>query len=465
MIRLLLLVVPLAALAGCKTENKAFCGDPNNAGLQGCPGDATNGGGCGSDGDCKIMGFPACEKTINNGTCEPCTASNPGACMGTTPRCESNACVACVDDMQDCKGGVCLATGDCADTSHIIYASGVSTKLADCGDATTPCSLNTALGMVTPTRNVVKLVDQNKAPFSSANGFTVSSDVTIDARGATLNRPANGPILTVMGGKTLTLLGGTIQGTAGMDGDGISCTGSGSTLVAIDTEVENNAQSGINADTCTLTLTRVTIHNNSQKAGAFAPGINVNKGSITLAQSRIDSNNGGGLSITNAVFQIVGNVFSNNGPPGTPDPPSPVGGISISTAGNSANRLDFNTITGNHAQAGNGPGLQCTAGGLVVRNNIIYSNNDNLVAQFGGNCQPAYSDIGFITIDMNNNTHADPMFGTGFHLTASSALLGKADPNSDLTGIASKDIDGEPRVERAGAGADIGADQYYPPKP
>ncbi len=451
MIRSLLLVVPLAALAACKTTSPNYVA-----------GDGSNGPACGSDGECKMAGLPACE--MSTGTCEPCTAMNLGVCMGTTPRCENNACVACVDDVTDCKGGVCLPTGDCADASRIIYASGVSTKLADCGDATTPCSLNTALGMVTPTLNVVKLVDQNKAPFASANGFTVSSDVTIDARGATLNRPSDGPILTVMGGKTLTLLGGTIQGTVGTDGDGISCTGSGSALVAIDTKVENNAQSGINADTCTLTLTRVTVNNNSQKMGAFAPGINVSKGSIALTQSRIDSNNGGGLSITNAVFQIVGNVFSNNGPPGAPDPQSPVGGVSLSAPGNPANRLDFNTIAGNHAQAG-GPGLQCTAGNLAVRNNIIYNNNDNTMPQFGGNCQPMYSDLGFPTTDINNNTHVDPMFGTSFHLSASSPLLGKADPNSDLTGIASQDIDGEPRVKRSGMGADIGADQYYPPNP
>jgi hypothetical protein len=54
------------------------------------------------------------------------------------------------------------------------------------------------------------------------------------------------------------------------------------------------------------------------------------------------------------------------------------------------------------------------------------------------------------------------MFGTAFQLTANSPLLGKADPNADLGGIALKDINGEPRVKRPGMGADIGADQYYP---
>jgi hypothetical protein len=296
----------------------------------------------------------------------------------------------------------------------------------------------------------------------------VTNDVTIDARvngGGTLSRSDNGPVITVMGGKTLTMLGGIVHGTVNKNGEGIKCSGQGSGLVAVDARIENNDLSGINADMCTVNLTRVTIINNSQKSGTFVPGINVSMGSIGLTQSRIDSNNGGGLSITSATFQIVGNVFSNNGPLGVPDPPSTIGGIFIMTTGNSANRLDFNTITGNHAQPGNGPGLQCTAGSLSVRNNIIYNNNDNLAAQFGGNCQPTYSDLGFVTIDVNNNMHADPMFGAAFHLTETSSLVGNADPNSDLTGIAEKDIDGEKRSKRSGAGADIGADQYYPPKP
>jgi len=458
MIRLLLLVIPLAVLAGCRTENKAFCEDPNNAGLQGCPGDATNGGGCGSDGECKTPGFPVCVKANDEGICKACSDTNKGACKDTTPRCESNACVACVADAQDCGGGVCLATGDCAAPSRIIHATSNSTKTKDCGDAATPCGLTGALMLATADgKSVIKLDDPG--PFTQ-NGFTVSNDVTIDARGATLTRADPGPVLTVMGGKTLTLLGGTVHGTIGKNGDGIKCMGSA--LIAADTKVDNNDLSGINADTCTLTLSRVTINNNSQKSNTFVPGINVMMGSIALAQSRVDSNNGGGLAINGAVFQIVGNVFSNNGPPGTPDPPSTIGGISIMTTGNPANRLDFNTITGNHTQAGFTPGLLC-AGGLTVRNNIIYGNNDNLVPQFGGNCQPAYSDLGFVTVDMNNNMHADPMFGAGFHLSAGSSLLGMADPNADLSGIASKDIDGQPRIRRPGMGADIGADQYSPP--
>ena len=101
-------------LAGCKTENPAFCANPANAGIDGCPGDATSGGACASDGDCKMAGFPACDLAIANGTCKPCTATSKGVCAGKTPHCDSSdTCVACVDDLKDCAGGVCLADGGC----------------------------------------------------------------------------------------------------------------------------------------------------------------------------------------------------------------------------------------------------------------------------------------------------------------------------------------------------------------
>ena len=74
----LLVLGGVGSLGGCKTENAAFCANPANAGVEGCPGDATAGGACGSDGDCKMMGFPACDLAISNGTCKACTATEQG---------------------------------------------------------------------------------------------------------------------------------------------------------------------------------------------------------------------------------------------------------------------------------------------------------------------------------------------------------------------------------------------------
>jgi hypothetical protein len=467
MVRFLLLVVPLAALAGCKTENKAFCDDLAHAGMQGCPGDASNGGGCGSDGDCKAAGFPACDLTIsqggNRGTCEPCTPSNRGVCMGTMPRCEKNTCVACVDDVQDCQGGVCLATGDCADTSHILHASSGSTKTSNCGAAATPCSLAGALMLAIAGKNVIKLDDTGPFMASGANGFTVSNDVTIDARSATLNRTDNGPLWTINTGKTLTLLGGTLSGARGSNGTAIVCN-NGATLSVDQTTITGNEQFGIDATNCTLTVTRARIENN------IATGVKANGGSFTLVRTWLNTNSGGGVDVNNgAKFTIVGNVFVNNGTTG-----SQIGGIGITTSA-SGNRLEFNSVAENKAQPGTSAGITCAANaGFVAKNNIIWSNNSYVAAMAGiqvfGGCGHSYSDIGPLGItgpsDTGNNQNNDPKFkdkATDLHLTSVSPLqlLQPADPSSSLTDIAAKDIDGEARTSPVY----IGADQYYPPKP
>ncbi len=482
MIRLLLLVVPLAALAACKTENKAFCDDPNNAGLQGCPGDATNGGGCGSDGDCKMMGFPACEKTINNGTCEPCTASNLSACMGTTPRCESNACVACVDDAMDCKGGVCLATGDCADTSRIIHASSSKSGMSTtCGDTpATACSLKNALVLAAPDgKSVIKLDDAG--PFTE-NGFTVINDVTIDARGATLNRADNGPVVTVNDGKSLTILGGIISNATGSGGDGIKC-GNGSKLAVYDSVITTNNEMGIEGNGCTISVTHAKITNNSKAAGATVfPGIGISNGSITISRSQIISNRGGGISVgMNSTFTVVGNMFLSNG-----DSNGLIGGLGAMTTV-PGNRLEFNTFAENISAPGVGAGVQCQAPSvapavsaptmgtgalaaptqLVAQNNIIWNNNGPSGLQVFGNCTHSFSDIGPtaipttpINLDGGNNFSMDPAFvgpTTDLEVNATTPIRGKGNPAADLGGIASVDINGVKRTVRPGAGPDPGA--------
>jgi hypothetical protein len=473
MIRLLLLMVPIAALAGCKTESAAYCTAHPGVCSPFPPGDGSSGGQCKSDGDCKTADFPACELTIDQGTCKPCSASNIGACAGTTPRCENNACVACVDD-GDCSGGagVCLPTGDCAATSRIIYAASTSGTSTKCSDVATPCSLNGALGFVTADKDVIKLDDRNKATFASAPGFVVSKNVTIDARGATLNRSDPGPIITVMGGKSLTLLGGTIQSAHGGMGSGILCNDATVTIVSMGADpapqatMTMNEQFGIDATNCTLSLTKARIEKNN------STGIRVSGGSISLVRSWLDTNNGGGADIKDgAQFTIVGNVFANNGVMA-----GIIGGINIATIA-SANRLEFNSFSENKTQATIAAGVICSANaGFVAKNNIIWSNNSFVAGMAGlqvsGGCGHSYSDIGPLPItgptDMGSNQHIDPMFKdqvNDLHLTSTSPLqLQQSDPGTNLgnpTDPAVTDIDGEPRV----APIDIGADQYYPPMP
>jgi hypothetical protein len=465
MARLLLLVVPIAVLAGCQTENKAFCANPSNAGLEGCPGDANNGG-CGSDGDCKTADFPVCIKPSadSQGTCKACLDSTHGACGGMTPRCESNSCVACVDD-GDCQGGtgVCLPTGDCAATSRIIHATSNSRNMMNCGDSVTnPCALVSAILLATSSRDVIKL---DGGDTFNENGFTVSKDVTIDARGATLTRGDMGPVLTVMGGKTLTLIGGTISGAHGGAGSAISC--SSATIVMDATVLTMNEQSGVDANGCSLKITKARIENNNNQGGALAPGIKATGGVISIARTWIATNKGGGLKLNDAQFTIVGNVFVNNG-----DTTSQVGGVSINTS-SSNNRFEFNSIARNNAQQsapaiGVPGGVSCAAdSGFTAKNNIIWNNNSYFAANQGiqiqGACLYTYSDIGPNGIsvpadDPNHNQNNDPMFkneSSDLHLTAASPSgLRQSDPGASLADPAQQDIDGDLRASPVYIGAD-----------
>jgi hypothetical protein len=461
-------VLAAAGLAGCKTENAAFCANPANAGVEGCPGDATAGGTCGSDGDCKMTGFPACDLAIGNGTCKACTASSKGVCAGKTPHCDSNdSCVACVDDVKDCgAGGVCMPDGGCADTAAILHASSTSNKMNGCGDMANPCSLPGAIGLVAAGKTVIKLDDAGPFTAMGGGGFVLASDLTLDARGAMLVRSGAGSTITVMGGKTVTLLGGTVHGTAGGNAEGIKCNGN-STLTIAETVVENSDLSGVTADMCTLTITRATLRNNSAKPTTYVPAISVNNGALTLTRSRITSNSGGGLSVMNSPIVIVSNIFFDNGSPGDVGNPNPsaIGGMNLSPQSSAGNLLEFNTIVGNRAQiGGNGPGIHCVLSNFTARNNILWMNNANTTAQTGGNCIHSYSDLGFVTVDLNNNIHIDPVLTADQHLAGAGTnpMLGKADPATDLGGLAGSDIDGQPRAVRSGMGADIGADQYLP---
>lgn len=453
---LILAVVSLVAVAGCKEVDPAYC--PVHQGLEGCP----PGGPCRNSDDCMDkVNFPICDLTENGGACVLCTPMDHAACTGVTPICSDNhTCVACVNDGDCGTGGLCLPNGACAAAESIIHASvfgGASPS--SCGSSSAPCLLSVALAAVDGTRNVIKLDEQGPYAPSGPPNYIVTGNVTIDARGATIHKTVNGSILTISDGTTATILGGKLDGAT--DGDGILC-GSNATLTVDGTTVEMNDKSGINAPSgCKLTVTNTTIRGNSRKAGLYVAGIVSNGDPVMISRSQFLSNKGGGINVSGGTFEIVGNIFYDNG-----DFNSSIGGVSITSGPAPTSRIEFNSLSGNHTATGNAPGVLCSAGaGTIARNNIIWGNNDSVGAQIGGSCTHIYSDIQSLnlvtSIDGGNNLNVDPMFksASDLHVMPSSVILKKSDPGANLTGIVAKDIDGEPRI----APADIGADQL--PRP
>lgn len=418
------------ALAACdaifgKELNPKFCAaHPDDSQ---CRGDASQS--CSSSAQCAA---PLVCDVGGTSTCVECTPQEAGACTGATPVCgEDRTCRGCSAHAECAGSDVCLPDGSCADPGQVAYVQAGGTGAQPCTQGA-PCgALQEGVTAVSASRPYIKVV----GPGTIADAVTTTIDgkaVTILADpGAKLDRTGDGVILEVRNtGADVRIYDLEITGASGAAGDvGISIVAGGMPK---------------------LTLTRVKVTNN-QGGGISATG-----GTLTVTQSTISGNAGGGISVMNGTFLIVGNVIFANG-----TPTGSLGGISISTVQNAANRLEFNSLNSNQSQLGLGAAIHCIAGTFTAQNNIM-SNNGTLtnMEQVGGTCTHAYSIVRPGTLPSGvGNSSLDPLFvntTTGdLHVRPGSPALGAADPSSDLTGPAARDIDGDTRI----APADIGADE------
>ncbi|HET9622647.1 MAG TPA: right-handed parallel beta-helix repeat-containing protein [Kofleriaceae bacterium] len=462
--RLALFTTSVMALLGCTKTNDLYC--DGHPGAAGCP----DGGGSGvpacknDDGCTGNAAGSVCDTAQSK--CVQCTSAHD-ACdkAGTTPICDTTAetCGACTTDDQCGTGGFCLPSGACAAATTVIHAASTGTDPQPaCGNGTPqkPCSLDDALTIAAadPTKKVIQLDDSGSYASSQPSSFVVKADVTIEAHTATFHRrtggPGDGPIFTVTGGKAAALLGGTIDGALGINGDGIQCNSS-SSLVVRGTTISNSTESAIDFQNCDVTVVAAKLQSNGNNN--LSAGIKSSAGTLTIYQSVIAGNKGGGLSLNDGtVFKVVGNAIVGNGGNN-----SPTGGVSINATPTAAgSRLDFNTISSNQSQSIVGAGVQCAINQFTAEDNIIWNNTPK---QLNG-CSYAYSVIGPTKVaaenDGGNDTEADPKLAAdGFHITAASSAHQHANQAADLTGIAAKDVDGDPRVKPA----DSGADQFRAP--
>jgi hypothetical protein len=336
--------------------------------------------------------------------CIQCTPEQSAACAGATPVCgANNQCQKCTAHMQ-CRSAVCLADGSCAGQGDVAYVAPFpgGSDNAVCTKATPCISVARAL-QLQPRRPYIKLSGKtDEAVLIEDQDVTLVGDSN-----AQLTSTMNGLLLEVRGSSRVEIYDLTITGASGTNGIGISMP-AGST------------------------------------------------GSLTIARSTISNNQAGGIAIMGGSFAIVGNMFFQNGGSG-----SNIGGIAIGTGQSAMNRLEFNSFSRNLAQDGLGAAIHCVAGTFTARNNVMSGNGTlSNQEQVGGTCKHAYSIArpGMVPSGMNN-TGSDPVFVDAaqgnLHIQAGSPARGAADPSSELTGIASHDIDGDPRSPPV----DIGADQ------
>lgn len=378
-------------------------------------------------------------------TCVQCTTANPAACTGMAPVCGSDdKCRACATHAE-CTTNACLPDGSCGTDSTVAYVD--------------PTSSGTTCTQAAPCKRIADAV-QTGRPFVKIHGvlheqvMLNGATVTLLADpGATLTDTANGILIRIDGMSRIAIYDLTITGASGMNNPGISLQpGNMSTVSLTRTTVSNNAGGGIIASGGTLTLSQSTLSGNS------GSGISTSGGTLVLSQSLLLNNTGGGVSVMNGVFTVAGNAFFGNGGVG-----SLIGGISIGTTANAANRLEFNTFALNTARDTIGSGIHCLADAFTAKDNIVNDNrNATATTQLGGTCAHAYSIVhpGVLPTG-TTNLGDDPLFAneaTGdLHLQSASGARGKADPAADLTGISARDIDGIARVSPA----DIGAYQFH----
>lgn len=418
-------ILAVLGALGCKEQDRNYCPDALHHNCLNVDAAITQ---CTSDQECSPN---VCDLTGTK-ACVQCTIANPTACTATTPICgTNNACRGCTAHAE-CSSSVCLADGSCAAEANVAYvaAGGGGT----CGKAD-PCgTLDVALQTGRPyVKFAAGLVKDNKTTTIDGKTVTILADA-----GAKLDRDGDGPILVVQNSSpantSVQIFDLEITGATGVPGgDGIRLTANGGTP--------------------SLTLTHVTLDGN-QGTGVVAAG-----GALTVTRSTLAQNTGGGISEMNGTFVIVGNAFFGNG-----GISSSVGGVAITTASSSANRLEFNSFASNTTQATIGPAIHCVIGSFVARNNIMSDNGTlALPDQFGGNCTHAHSIARpGMPLPGATNSASDPMFMDAskgdLHITSTSPARRAADPTSDLTGIAAHDIDGTPRMSPA----DIGAYQFKP---
>ncbi len=390
---------------------------------------------------------PACD--LDTLTCVQCTATESSACGGIAPICgEDRTCRPCRLDAE-CEGQVCGISGTCLSADEVLYVSpgGTGTECT----ASLPCLFQTAATVFTPQRSAIKLF-----PGTHRGAVSIGDNQRLEIHGddADLTRNDAGPILSAQGRSELVVVGLRIHNATGAGvGHGITCNDVSGNMPAVTlhrTMIDMNSGLGVHGTSCKLQLERSVLLANS------GGGIAMANGALTVSRSTLAGNLGGGIMVAYGTFAIVGNVFVGNG-----DGASYVGGVSVTTTPNTVNRLEFNSFTRNLAADGRGAAIHCLASTFTARNNLMSDNGTPTnLEQVGGTCGHAYSIARPGAIPPGqSNSNKEPMFRNAvagdLHLMPGSPALGAADPDSDLTGAAELDLDGDRRI----VPADIGADE------
>ncbi len=413
---------------------------------------------CDADSDCgHVYGKTVCDTSGPSGECVQCTDSQ-SHCLDvtpTTPICDANECRACRTHADcDIAGGVCnRATGECLEESEVIYVDKDDGDCASDGGGTRAapfCVLQDGVDEASSTARDVILVEARDVDSDSYMPITMSDAGTVwivGRNGAKVSPIAINISVVYVTGETDLTVDGLELFNGSVSGVGMECDGSISTqpsVSIIQSDIHDNNGGGVDATDCTVTLDSNTITDNN------GGGVDATDCTVTLDSNTITGNNGGGISLSSCGFVLMNNFVTGNGPTAT------VGGVRIS--GTEEPRIfEYNTVAGNFVSSAVAGGIRCDDP-VEIRNSIVYGNtNDELESD----CVPRsclIEDTSGADGD-NNIREQSPSFVNAFegnyHIEdiPPSVCIDAA----DQTWTVDHDVDNQTRPQ--GGGYDIGADE------
>jgi hypothetical protein len=401
---------------GCNAEKTAACGSPD-AGTPVCvPGDAGSMAGmcvgCLTNGDCKTPQAPICN--TSTGTCQACADSSACATKDTTkPVCVTTAtatlmkgmCVGCLMDTQcttpqtpicsldtgTCEGCDAAGTNACA-TKNSNKPVCVTTTTATLAKGTCVGCLMNSDCSVPPSTAVTPICKSNSCAGCSADSDCsgMGSEICIeDGHCATVSETiyvkndtascTDAPSVSVNAGtstqpfcsmqpvamylstaRDLVIVSGAVSGATtwsyndNVTGGMLSIVGQAGAQIASSTAPAFSMQKG------TVDIRAVTF------SSSASLGISATGGTLLLQGASIDSCKAGGISLSNAAFDIENTTITNNGPGNQAN----VGGVSVTTPGTPSL---FNLVT----IEGNSPfGMSC---GSPVQGTGVYATGNGSV--------------------------------------------------------------------------------------